>query len=91
MYCFDKRDHVLDRCLRQNTVTKIKDVTGSSTRLFENLSRSRAKVVLVRKQCDRIEIAHYTNIVPNAFPSFIQRYAPIKSNYIAAGLTHQLE
>ena len=91
MYGFDKGNHIFDWSLRQYTVTKIKDVTGSSTRLFENLSRLRAKVVLVRKQCDRIEIAHNTNIVPNASPSIIQRYAPIKSNHIAAGLTHQLK
>ena len=88
MYCFDECNHILDRCLRQNTVTEIEDVAGPSTGLCENLPNFSAQVVCARKQSDRIEIAHYTNIIPNAFPSFIQRYAPIKSNYIAASLTH---
>ena len=91
MYCFDECNHILDRCLRQDTVTEIEDVAGPSTGLCENFANVSAKVVQACKQIDRIEIAHYTDIEPNALPSFIQRYAPIQSNHIAAGLTHQLK
>ena len=91
MYCFDKRNHILDRCLRQYTVTEIEDVTGPSTGLLENLPGLSPKMVLVCKQGNRIEIAHYTNLIPNTFPTFIQRHAPIETNYITAGFAHQLK
>src|SRR4029079_7275285 len=70
MHHLDQRDHVLDRRLRQDPVTKIKDVSRPATGLIQNPLRLFAQRILFRKQRDRIEIPHHRDVVTDSSPAF---------------------
>src|SRR5687767_5681224 len=91
MNSFDQRNHILDRSLGQNPMSQVENVARPSCGLLKNLLRLRPDVIFACKQCHRIEVSHYPDIVSETLPGLIQADAPVEPNYVAAGFTHQFE
>jgi len=88
---FDKRDDIFHWRLRQDAVAQVKDVSGSSARLFKNPFGLCPQVILIRKKRHWIEIAHHRYVVTKALPALIQTHTPVESNDVATGFAQQLQ
>src|SRR5215213_6243084 len=84
-------NHILNRCLRENAVSEVENVTRTSTRLIHDSFRLCSNDILVCKQYDRIKIPHNRHVVTHMLPALVQPDTPVESDYIAACFAHQLE
>src|SRR5947209_11322131 len=91
MHSVDQLNYILRRCLGQNSMAEIKNVSWSTSSLIKNLLRFGPKMGRTCEQRNRVKITHNSFVVPNALPGLIEPNAPINANHIPTGSAHQLE
>src|SRR5262245_34535508 len=86
----DELDQVLDvvdRCLRDDAVTEVEDVTRLSVHLVEDRPRLSFDRRAIRTEHDRIEIA-LNRLAAKRAPRRGERRTPIERDHVAASLVH---
>ena len=86
---FAKCLNVLHRRLRQDPMSKIKNMPGSSASLTQNILGARLEFLPLREQQHRIKIPLHRAAVAQAFPPLIQRNAPVEANHLRARFGHK--
>ena len=87
----DDGAHRIDRCLREDPVTEIEDVSDAPAGTVEHPLGMGDGDLARRKEHCRVEVALDGAVMTDARPSFGQRSAPIEPENRATSVTHRLE
>src|SRR5918993_4247035 len=89
MHHIDNGFDVLHRCVLQDAMTQIEDMTGASLGAAHNILHAFFDLRPRRKEQSRVEIALDGDIMPEEFPAIVQRDAPIEPDHVSAGALHK--
>src|SRR5260370_33808335 len=91
MHHIDQRNHMVDRRFGQDTVSQIENMARTAARLVEDRAHAAPNLPDIGKQRYRVKVALHGNAGTETLPRLRQIDAPIEADYVAPGLTHQLE
>src|SRR5271165_2954397 len=80
--------HVFDRCIGDNAVAEVEDMSGAAPCLIEDLAYSPADQLRLGEQCDGVEIALHCARIIEVTPRCIERNPPVKPEDVRPGLAH---
>jgi hypothetical protein len=91
VYQVDERDHMVDRCVWENPVPEVENMTGTALRLVEHPARLPHEFIARRKQDDGVEIPLNRYTVPQPPASRIERDPPVDSNDVSSRVALKFE
>ena len=87
-YKIHQHTHIFYRCLRQNAVAQIKDVSRPPCSLAQNSFRPDLQFFLVRKQQHGIKIALHRAFKVQTTPGLVERHSPVHAHHLRSGFFH---
>ena len=76
--------HVFQRCVWQDAVADVEDVSWLSAGASQDVIRRGKEAIARREEDRRIEVALHRAAVSDDSPGFIERLPPIEANHVAA-------
>src|SRR5262245_3161232 len=76
----DQRAHMIDRCLRQDAVPEVEDVSWSAAGALQDGGGAAPDVGRRGEQCHRIEIALHAAVVADGLPGGVEVEAPVDAD-----------
>src|SRR5207249_12192165 len=89
MHQLHRRGDGFHRSVRENPMTKVKDVPGTTSSPLENILHPSFDLVERGKQDDRVQVALDRRIVSKHRPGLVQMHPPVYADDVAACLTHE--
>ena len=89
MHHLDHGLHLLDRCVLQDAMSQVEDVTGAACGAAQDVFDASFEFGERGEEGGRVEIALHSTIVTDNLPALVERDAPVESDDRAASLFHQ--
>src|SRR5271165_2932969 len=81
--------HIFDRCIGNNAVAEVEDMSGAAPCLIKDLAYPFADELGPGEQCDGVEIALHRARIIKVTPRRIERNPPVKPEDVRPGLAHR--